>query len=96
LFNTEADCLLSPTAQFARVNDNGSIGIPHICQRALSKNVASLPRSGGLQSAGAIWRSPFLDSTIRQLPDMPGDRAAVQTNPAARACGWRNPSPSAT
>src|SRR5262249_23662585 len=36
------------------------IRIPDICQRALGKNAALLPRSGGLQSAGAIWRSLLL------------------------------------
>ena len=62
LLDTETNGLLGPAAQLAEVNDDGPARIFHILQRALGKNILlRFPRSGGFQTAGAIWRSPFLD-----------------------------------
>ncbi len=40
LLNAEANRLLGPAAQFARVDDNGSIGIFNVLQRSLSETAA--------------------------------------------------------
>ena len=65
------DRVCSSPSQLVVINDCRSIGIPHICRRALSKDVARLPRSGGLQSAGAIFRSPFLVPQFQLLQRIP-------------------------
>ena len=40
LLNAEVDRLLGPAAQFARINDNGSIGIFDVLQSSLSETAA--------------------------------------------------------
>src|SRR5204862_3258618 len=62
------NCIFGPASQLVRIDNDRSVRIPDIRQRAFGKNVALFPRSGGLQSPFLVFLLYFLNRIVIRNP----------------------------